>query len=84
MTVALRKSGKLSVKARHTVEMPTTAEIADLRGAVTSAEMARGERHTFPVQNRPGVTVEPRARDRFLAQDQSYLHLFPRLQGLFG
>ena len=51
---------------------------------MTSAEMARGERHTFPVQNRPGVTVEPRARDRFLAQDQSYLHLFPRLQGLFG
>ena len=47
---------------------------------MTSAEMARGERHTFPVQNRPGVTVEPRTHERFLAQYQSYLHLFPRLQ----
>lgn len=52
MTVALRKSGKQSMKARHT------------------AEMARGERHTFQVQNRPGIAVEPRARDRVLAQDQ--------------
>lgn len=70
-----------------TVSVPADAELAGLRGAVMSAQAARGnESRAEDASASRRVTFEPRERDRahFTGQYERYRDLYPRLRGLFG